>query len=201
MVSCLRPDKASELLALLRPELRDQIIERLATLEASPVEVLDRIVEVVNRRLQGRTERGMHQSGGLKTAADVLNALNKNLSKTIISSLEERNAELGQAIRQKMFTFNDLIRLDLSALQKVMREVDIRDLALALKKADEALKAKLLSAVSKRAGETVMEEMSFMGSVKLKEIDAARIRIIEVVRKLEGEGEIDLENGGESEAA
>ena len=193
IASHLRPAKASEVLALLRPELRDQVIERLATLEPSPMEVIETVVDVMQRRLQGKTSRGLNQSGGLKSAADVLNALQKNVSKSIITSLEERNAELGQAIRQKMFIFTDLTRLDAPALQTIMREIDTRDLALALKKSDEAVKTKLLSGISKRAAETVNEEITFLGAVKLKEIDAAQLRIIEVVRRLEGEGEIDLE--------
>jgi flagellar motor switch protein FliG len=130
-----------------------------------------------------------------------LNALSKSLSKTIITSLEERNAELGQAIRQKMFTFADLVKLDAAGLQKVMREVDMRDLAVSLKKADPVVKAKLFSAISKRAAETVNEEISFMGSVKLKEIELAQGKIIEVVRRLETEGEIDLDMTKEEAAA
>src|SRR5947209_19660456 len=155
----------------------------------------------MQQRLSGKATRGLSRTGGVKSAADLLNTLNKTLSKSIITSLEERNAELGQAIRQKMFTFNDLTRLDSTALQKVMREVDMRDLALALKKSEEAVKAKLFSAISKRAAETVNEEISFMGAVKLKEIDAAQLRIIEVVRRLETEGEIDLEIPQEATAA
>jgi len=201
VTSYLRPDKASELLALLRAEMRDQVIERLAILEPTPVEVVETVVEVMQRRLNGKASRGLNQTGGLKCAADVLNALNKTLSKSIITSLEERNAELGQAIRQKMFTFTDLTRLDTTALQKVMREVDMRDLALALKKSGEVVKTKLLGAISKRAAETVNDEISFMGAVKLKEIDAAQLRIIEVVRRLEGEGEIDLDVPREAGAA
>jgi len=193
VTSYLRPERASDLLALLRPEQRDQVIERLATLEPTSPDVIETLVPVMQRRLSGKAARGMNQTGGVKSAADLLNALNKTLSKSIITSLEERNAELGQAIRQKMFTFFDLTRLDSTALQKIMREVDMRDLALALKKSDDTVKAKLLSAISKRAAETVNEEISFMGAVKLKEIDAAQLRVIEIVRRLEGEGEIDLD--------
>ncbi|HEY2952160.1 MAG TPA: flagellar motor switch protein FliG [Verrucomicrobiae bacterium] len=201
VTSYLKPEKASEFLGLLPPEARDQVIERLATLEATPVEVMEKVVEVMERRLNSRSSRGMNQTGGVKSAADVLNALSKNLSKTIITSLEERNAELGQAIRQKMFTFDDMVKLDAAALQKVMREVDMRDLALSLKKADAVIKAKLFSAISKRAAETVNEEISFMGSVKLKEIELAQTKIIEVVRRLENEGEIDLDMSRETAAA
>jgi flagellar motor switch protein FliG len=193
IVSYLKPDKASEVLALLRPELRDRVIERIAILGPTPVEIVDAIAGVLHRRIQGKAAQGLTQTGGVKSAAELLNALNKDLSKSILASLEERNAELGQAIRQKMFTFTDLIRLDVASLQKIMREVDMRDLALALKKADEPLKARLLSAISKRAAETVKEEISFMGSVKLKEIEAAQMRVIDIVRRLENDGEIELE--------
>ncbi len=201
VTSYLRPDKASEMLCFMRPELRDQVIERLATLEPTPVDVVERLAAVLQRRLSGKTTRGINQTGGVKAAATLLNTLNKSLSKTILTALEERNAELGQAIRQKMFTFADLTRLETAALQKVMREVDMRDLALALKKADEALKTRLFTAISKRAAETVNEEMTFMASVKLKEIEAAQLRIVEVVRRLENEGEIDLESPQELAAA
>ena len=195
ITSYLRPEKASDLLCLLSAELRGQVVERLATLGPSPIEIVEKIAEVMHRRVQGKATRGLHQTGGVKSAADVLNALNKNLSKTILTSLEERNAELGQAIRQKMFTFADLVNLDGTALQKILREIDMRDLALALKKSEENVRSKLLGAISKRAAETVNEEISFMGSVKLKEIEAAQLRIIEVVRRLESEGEIEIELG------
>ena len=201
ITSYVRPDKASELFSMLRPELRDQIIERLATLGPTPVEVPEIVADVLQRRLSGKTISGLNQTGGVKSAADLLNALNKNVSKSILASLDERNAELGQAIRHKMFTFADLVTLDNASLQKVLREVDMRDLALALKKSDDAFKARLLAGISKRAAETVHDEISMMGSVKLKEIDAAQMRIVEIVRRLENDGEIDLEALREAAAA
>lgn len=201
ITSYLRPNKASELLALLRPELRDRVVERLAMMAPVPHEVVETIAEVLQNRGTGKASKGVSQSGGAKSAADLLNALDKNLSKTILASLEERNAELGQIIRQKMFTFEDLAMLDSTAIQAVLREVDMRDLALALKKADDTLKAKLFGGISKRAAETVNDEMSFMGSVKLKEIEAAQLRIIEVVRRLENDGEIELDSLRENAAA
>lgn len=201
VMSYVRPDKSSELFSMLRPESRDQIIERLATLGPTPAEVPDIVADVLQRRMSGKTVRGLNQTGGVKSAADLLNALNKNVSKSILASLEERNAELGQAIRHKMFTFADLLTLDNASLQKVLREVDMRDLALSLKKSEDAFKARLLGGISKRAAETVHDEISMMGSVKLKEIDAAQMRIVEVVRRLENDGEIDLEALREAAAA
>ncbi len=197
IISYLPSEKSSQVFSLLRGDLRDQVIERLATMSQTPVEVVEKIVEVINQKLGGKQTRALNQTGGVKAAADLLNALEKNLSKTLLISIEERNPDLGQQIRQKMFTFEDLNALDLPSLQKIMREVDMRDLAVSLKTASETLKATLLATISKRAAETVAEEMSFMGPLKLRDIEASQSKIIEVVRRLESEGEIELGDGKE----
>jgi flagellar motor switch protein FliG len=134
----------------------------------------------------------LNQTGGVKTAADLLNAMDKTLSDPVLIELERRNPELGQAIRHKMFTFEDMITLDKTALQKVMREVDMRDLAVSLKTASAKLKEALLGCISKRAADTVNEEISFLGSVKKRDIEAAQLRIVDCVRRLESEGEIEV---------
>jgi flagellar motor switch protein FliG len=200
VMSYLGPQKSAQLLVQLPAELRDQIVERLATLAPTPIEVVEKVVEVLNLKAGVQRSRGLNQTGGLKTAADLLNALDKTLSKSLLISIEERNTDLGTGIRAKMFTFEDLIRLDKPSLQKILREIDMRDLAVALKPASEKLKNALLSCISKRAAETVNEEMSFMGVVKAREIDAAQQRIIEVLRRLESEGEIELDVSKPAEA-
>ena len=124
----------------------------------------------------------------------------KNLSKALLVALEERNPELGASIRQKMFTFEDLILLDPPSLQKILREVEMRDLAVALKTSSDKLKTALLSCLSKRAAETVNEEIGFLGPLKLRDIEGAQNRIIDVVRRLESDGEIDLGGGGDAPA-
>jgi flagellar motor switch protein FliG len=192
ILSYLSPEKSSQLLMLLKGELRDQVVERLATLAPTPVEVLERIVEVLNDKAGVKPTRALSQTGGLKNAADLLNSMDKNISQSMLLDLEKRNPELSQAIRQKMFTFEDLALLDSNSLQKVMREVDMRDLAVALKTASPKLKSVLLSVISKRAAETVNEEISFLGPLKKRDIEASQLRIIDSVRQLETEGEIDL---------
>lgn len=192
IASYLPAERASEVLALLKEDQRALVIERLATLSPTPIEVVEKIVDVLISKIGAKPTRALNQTGGIKSAAELLNALDKNASKSILSSIEERNPDLGASIRNKMFTFEDLGQLDVGGLQKIMREVDIRDVAVALKTASEQLKGTLLQAVSRRAAETVKEEMEFLGNVKLKEIEAAQMRIIEVVRRLEGEGELEL---------
>lgn len=195
VMSYLGATKSAQLLVLLRPEIREQVVERLATLAATPIEVVEKLVEVLNQRVGAKPTRALSQTGGLKLAAEMLNSLDKNISKTLLIALEERNAELGAGIRQKMFTFEDLGGLDVPSLQKVLREIDMRDLAVSLKSASDKLKNTLLSCISKRAAETVNEEMGFMGPLKLKDIETAQGRIIEVVRRLESEGEIEIDSG------
>jgi flagellar motor switch protein FliG len=189
IISYLPPEKASNLLMMLRSEVREQVVERLATLAPTPIEIVEKVVEVLNRKLGTKHTRALNQTGGLKSAANLLNSLDKGFSKSLLINIEERNPELGQAIRQKMFTFEDVANLDVPTLQRVLREVDMRDLAVALKTASDALKTALLGAISKRAAETVQEEMGFMGPLKLRDIEAAQLRIIEIVRKVEAEDE------------
>jgi flagellar motor switch protein FliG len=192
IVSFLSTEKSSQLLTLFKPEIRDQVVERLATLGPTPVEVVERIVEVLNQKTKVKSTRALNQTGGVKNAADVLNSLEKDISHSLLMDLERRNPELTMAIRQKMFTFEDLAMLDKTSLQKIMREVDTRDLAVALKGASPKIRDVLLGSISKRAAETVHEEISFLGSVKKRDIEASQLRIIDSVRHLESEGEIEL---------
>lgn len=200
LISYLKSDKMGAVISQLRGEQRDAVLERLATLAPTPVEVVERIVEVINRRLGGKPIKPMSQTGGIKITAEVLNAMDKNLSKALLVALEERNPELGASIRQKMFTFEDLVLLDPASLQKILREVEMRDLAVALKTSSDKLKTALLSCLSKRAAETVNEEIGFLGPLKLRDIEGAQSRIIDVVRRLEADGEIDLGGGGDATA-
>jgi flagellar motor switch protein FliG len=193
VLSYISPAKAAEALAFFAPEQRDKILERVATLAPTPVEVIEKVVEVLLARRGAIQTRALNQTGGIKTAAEVLNLMDKMQGRSLLGTLEERNPELGQAIRQKMFTFEDLIQLDAAMLQRLLRAVDVRELALALKRnASEKLKAALLGAVSRRAAEAIQEEIQFMGSVRLKDIQDAQMRILDGARQLDADGVIDL---------
>ncbi|MDB6023706.1 MAG: fliG [Pedosphaera sp.] len=194
VASYLPQEKAAELLSLFRPEQREQIIERLATLAPTSIEVVESVAEELQRKFGGNRRRAVNQTGGVKVAAQLLNALPKSVSKSILSSLHERNADLAKNIGKKMFTFEELERLEPRTLQVILQAVDMHTLAVALKAASPAVKAALLGSISKRAAQNVREEIDFMGSLKPSEIDTAQSSIIDIVRQLEGEGEIDLEN-------
>ncbi len=193
VTSYLSQDKASQLLGMFRHELREQIIERLATMGPTSVQVVENVAQALQSKFGKNRARSLNQTGGVRVAAQVLNSLPQSISKSILMSLAERNAELEEAIRKKMFTFEELELLDPRTLQIIMQSVDTRLLAVALKTANEAVKKALLACLSKRAAENLLEEISFMGPLRLTEIDAARSQILEAVRRLEAEGDISLD--------
>lgn len=190
VVSYLPSEKAVGLMDLFAPELRDQIIERLATMGPTPVEVVDKVMEVLSRKTAAKSKALSH-SGGVDRAADILNAMDKRQRHLLLLNMESRNPELMQTIRQRMFTFEDLARLDKGSLQRILREVDMRELAVALKGASETLKSCLIGSLSRRAGAALEEEMSFLGEIRRKDVETARVRIVDAARRLESEDEID----------
>jgi flagellar motor switch protein FliG len=193
VVSYLTAQKGSEVLKNLPESLQEQVVERLATLASTPIEVVETVGEVLSRKVGRKVTKALNQTGGIKSAAATLNAMDKTLRQGILNKLDERVPDLVRSIRMKMFTFDDLATLDLKSLQKILREVDAGRLAVALSAANENLRQALLGALSKRAAETVGDEISNLGKISLREIEQAQEGIVDVVRRLESEGEITLD--------
>ncbi len=193
VLSYLSAQKGSEVLIALPEKQREQVVERLATLASTPIEVVETLGEVLTSKIGERVSRALNQTGGEKSAAAILNAMQKELRQSILNNLDERAPDLVRSIRMKMFTFDDMASLDTKTLQKIMREVDASKLAIALSAATDQLKNAMLGALSKRAAETVAEEINNMGKVSLREIEASQNSIIDIVRQLESNGEIALE--------
>ena len=194
VLSYLDPAKAAEVFGLLSPELREEVIERLGTIESTSLELVGKIVRSLGKHFDSKMRPSFHHSGGVRAVAGLLNSLEKEMSKTLLARLEERNAALGAAIRKKLFSFEDLNRLAASDLQRVLREVDSGNLAIAMKSASEALRAKIYAGLSKRAAEGLKEEIELLGPVRLKDVEAAQDIIIQAVRRLEEEGQISLDS-------
>ena len=196
VISYLTAQKGSEVLLNLPEHLGEQVVERLANLQPMPIEVVETVGGVLSKKIGAKLSRGTNQTGGVKSAAEVLKVMDKTPRQNILNKLDERTPDLVRSIRMKMFTFEDLNNLDGRSLQKILREVDTSTLATALSAANENLRNSLLGAISKRASDTVTDEISNLGRVTLREIEIAQDGIIDVVRKLEAEGEISLESGG-----
>ena len=201
IMSYLEIPKAAEIILLLPPELREEVVERLGGMEETSRDIVNKIAKNLSRHLDKKNpQQGLHRSGGVKSAADLLNFLDKDTRNTLLSRIEERNAPLGAAIRKKVFSFDDLVRLQAVELQRVLREVDMADLAIALKTAKETLVDAVLGSISKRAAEGLRDDISMLGPLKAKDIEAAQDKVMQVVRKLEEAEEISLDGGGEPSA-
>ncbi|HWL17778.1 MAG TPA: flagellar motor switch protein FliG [Opitutus sp.] len=193
VLSYLDGPKAAEVFGLLGPDLREEVIERLGTIESTSLELVGKIARSLGKHFDSKVRPAFHRSGGVRAVADLLNQLEKDMSKNLLARLEERNAQLGAAIRKKLFSFEDLGRLQPADLQRVLREVDSSSLAISMKSASESLREKFYAAISKRAAESLREEIELLGPVRLKDVEAAQDTIIQVVRRLEEEGQITLE--------
>jgi len=199
VLSYLESPKCAEVFALLTPEMREEVIERLGTIESTSSDLVGKIARNLGKHFDTKVRPSFHRSGGVRAVAGLLNQLEKDMSKTLLAKLEDRNSTLGAAIRKKLFSFEDLNRLQLGDLQRILREVDMSNLATAMKSASSQLRDKLYSALSKRAAEGLREEIELLGAVRLKDVELAQDAIIQAVRHLEEEGQISLDS--ESAAA
>ncbi len=198
VLSYLDGPKAAEIFALLSPDLREEVVERLGTIDSTSLDLVSKIVRNLGKHFDNKVRPTYHRSGGVRAVADLLNGIDKEMSKNLLARIEERNAHLGAAIRKKMFSFEDLGRLANADLQRVLREVDSANLAISMKSASEQLKDKIYGAISKRAAESLKDEISMLGPVRLKDVEISQDAIIQVVRRLEEEGSVSL--GGEAES-
>ena len=153
-------------------------------------------VENVLEKLIFLCNAGLHHGGGIDAAVAILN---RGTEKTIIEALEEDNPELAEEIKKRMFVFEDLVTLDDRSIQRVLKEVDMRDLALALKTASQEVTNRIFKNISSRARDMIKEDMSLMGPVRLRDVEEAQQKIVNNIRQLDESGEIVIARGGEDE--
>jgi flagellar motor switch protein FliG len=159
-------------------------------------DILKEIENTLSTHFEGSAAGDISLSGGSKSIAEILNIIDTAAEKNILQSLEAENAELAAEIKNMMFVFDDLTLLDDRAIQRLLKEVESRDLAVALKAASEEVRAKIYSNVSERVGVMIKEEMEFMGPMRLSDVEAAQQQIVEAVRRLEEESQIVIAGRG-----
>ncbi|MHB8338792.1 MAG: flagellar motor switch protein FliG [Ignavibacteriaceae bacterium] len=192
ILSHLHPDQTASALKELTEPLRTDVAFRIATLGKISPQTLKQIEKVVDEMAGLSMGQSLSKIGGTKSIAAVLNRTNVGLSKEIMFGIEKRDPDVAYEIKRLMFLFDDIINIQDKDIQKILREVDRKDLALSLKIADEKLKEKIFTNMSERASDLLKEELQYMGMVKLKEVESAQAKIIDVVKALEESGEIVL---------
>ena len=193
----LEPRAAANILKLLDPPaLQVEVAYRIALTEQTTPEAISMVEDGIRRRMTTVVQSST-QVGGKKPLAQVLNQVDRSTEKAILAELHERDAETADEVRKYMFVFEDIKLLDDRSMQRLMKDLDNKDLALALKNVPEDLKAQFLRNMSQRAAETLREEMSLSGQVKMKNVEEAQGRIVEIVKRLEDSDEIFIDRGGD----
>ena len=196
ILSNLDADKGSEVLLMMPPNVQEQVVERVGGMETTPLAQVELVASTLGARIGQKGQSPRVVSGGVKAAADLLNWFDKEQSKELLKSIEKRNPKLGGSIRQRMFRFEDIVRLSPGDISKVTKEVDQDDLVIAMKNASPELKKAIYSTMSKRAVEALEEQLGFLGPKRLSEIESAQDRVIQILRELEEDEEIILDTGG-----
>jgi flagellar motor switch protein FliG len=199
IVSNLTPDQGAQVLTEFSDDLRNNVSLRMATLGKVSPSLLAEVEDVVEEIARTEISQSLSSMGGTKSMASVLNKCNSATAKMILEHIDQQDAQLSGEIKRLMFLFEDLLYVDDRGIQRILREVDKRELALALKVVDEKLKEKVLRNMSERARDLLREELQYMGPVRLKEVETAQSRIVEIVKQLEDQGEIVVAGRGGSE--
>ena len=199
VLSYLDPPMAAQVLGALPEDLQVEVIKRIALLERTSPEIVKEIEKSLERKLSGIVSQQFSKVGGVDTAAEIMNNIDRQTEKAIMDRLSQDTPELAEEIRRRMFVFEDILKLDDRSIQLVLREVDTRDLAVALKGASEEVKEKIFKNMSKRAAQLLKDELEFMGPVRVKDVEEAQQKIINIIRRLEEAGEIVIARGGGEE--
>ena len=199
VLSYMPMQSAAVIIGKLPLELRGDVAGRIAMMEQTPPEVIKKVEQVLEKKISSVLSQEMTQAGGPKALVDLLNRVDRTTERTIMEFLETNEPELADVIKGMMFVFEDIIQLDDRAIQAVMREVDMKDLATALKGSKPEVAQKIFQNMSDRAVAMLKEDMEFMGPVRTKVVEEGQQKVVAIIRKLEESGEIVLSRGGEEE--
>jgi flagellar motor switch protein FliG len=166
-------------------------------MERTSPQIIKGVESVMKERLSTIFQQDFTTAGGIGAVVDILNNVDRGTEKLILEELEKEDAELAETIRQQMFIFEDIVNLDDASIQRIVRDLDNNDIAMALKGASEEVKNRIFKNISKRAGEILEENMEFMGPVRLREVEEAQQRVVAVIRRLDESGEIIISRGGD----
>lgn len=197
ILSHLGPDQAASLLAAFDRTLRVKVIMRIATLDTVPDDLVRKVIDVVTQRVKalGEIKPGV-SIGGIRSAAELLNAMDALLSGEILADVKEKKEALEESIRNSMFVFDDVLSIDTFGIKEILAKGDRKVMTVALKGASDAVRDHVLSCMSQRGGAMIREDMEAMGPVKIKDVENAQQQIISVIRALQADGAISIGGKG-----
>ncbi len=201
LLSFLQAEKAAQVLSAMDPELSADVAQRIALMDRANPEIVTEVEAVLRRKLSAvlQPARESQNVGGVDVLVNLLKHSSRMTEKTIIEALEDNEPELADEIKKRMFVFENIAALDDRSIQRILREVEVRDLGLALKATPDDVKDCIIRNMSTRAGQMLREDMEASGPVRLRQVEEAQARIVEVVRRLDEAEEIVISRGGDDE--
>lgn len=199
ILSYLSPHQSSAIISALPPDRQADVAKRIAIMDRTSPEVIKEVEKVLESKLASLVNQDYTIIGGVDAVVEILNSVDRGTEKHIMETLEIEEPELADEIRKKMFVFEDILLLDDRAIQRVLRDVDNNDLAISLKGANEQVQNAIFNNLSKRLAVMIKEDMEFMGPVRMKDVEEAQQKIVNIIRKLEDSGEIVISRGGGDE--
>jgi len=194
----MHPDAAAMVLSSLSGELQRDVALRVAKMDRTSPEVIEQVEAILERKLSTVIQQtDFAQAGGLQTLVDILNSSDRTTERLILEGLEQEDGELADEVRNRMFVFEDIVNLDDRSIQLVLRAVDAKELAVALKGVDQKVRNKVMKNMSERAAANLAEEIQLLGPIKLKTVEEAQAGIVRAIRVLEESGQIDMSRGGD----
>ncbi len=199
ILAYLNPGQAAMIVSALPPDRQADVAKRVAMMDRTSPEVIKEVEKVLESKLSSLVNQDYTIIGGVDAVVEILNTVDRSTEKHIMETLEIDEPELADEIRKKMFVFEDILLLDDRAIQRVLRDVDNSDLAMALKSANEQVQTAVFNNLSKRLAVMIKEDMEFMGPVRMKDVEEAQQKIVNTIRRLEDSAEIVISRGGGDE--
>jgi flagellar motor switch protein FliG len=194
----MHPDAAAMVLSSLPEDSQRDVALRIAKMDRTSPEVIEQVETILERKLSTVIQQtDFAQAGGLQTLVDILNSSDRATERSILEGLETQDGELADEVRNRMFVFEDIQGLDDRSIQLVLRSVDAKELAVALKGVDQKVRNKVMKNMSERAAANLAEEIQLLGPIKLKTVEEAQAGVVRVIRTLEEAGQIDMARGGD----
>ena len=199
ILSYLTSQQAAMVIGALTPEKQADVAKRIAMMDRTSPDVIKEVERVLERKLASLVNQDYTIVGGVDSIVNILNTVDRGTEKHIMENLEIEEPELADEIKRKMFVFEDILALDDKTIQRILRDVDNNDLGLALKGTTEEVQNVIFNNLSKRLAAMIREDMDFMGPVRMKDVEEAQQKIVNIIRKLEDSGEIIIARGGGDE--
>jgi flagellar motor switch protein FliG len=199
ILSYLSPNQSAQIVSALPADKQADVARRIAQMDRTSPDVIKEVEKVLERKLASLVNQDYTIVGGVDAIVEILNTVDRGTEKNIMETLDIEEPELADEIRHKMFVFEDILTLDNRSIQRVLREVDNNELAIALKAANEDVQNVIFENLSSRLATMIREDMEFMGPVRMKDVEDAQQRIVNIIRKLEDSGDIVISRGGGDE--